>query len=134
MHKICYVFDLDDTLVFYGKKGPTIPRQTFHTLRQLRGPIVVVSYNPLAHILASELGLMKYVNVIICGDCDRNVLVENAIKNFEDSQLVYFDDRVDNLSVVKQFYPRALCYHVSSALLLHRIIKRHLEESFTNEK
>jgi len=61
------VFDLDDTLVRYSKKGRCVPRQTFHCLRDLhlRGYLLLaVTYNQFGVLIASECGLFKYIRFL----------------------------------------------------------------------
>ena len=79
-----YIFDLDDTLVLYTRKGLTVPKQTFHMLRALSHyyKIVIISYNPFAHIIAKHLGLLKYVSNVICGDYDSHILFQQAMNLF----------------------------------------------------
>src|SRR5579883_3314981 len=57
-----YIFDLDDTLIQYTRRGPNVPRQTFHALRalcQAGHECVVVTWNPFGSSLVVQTGLKK---------------------------------------------------------------------------
>lgn len=121
------VFDLDDTLVRYGK-NITVPRQTFHILRDLhlKGyKIAVISYNPLGKIIIQRLGLSKYVDYSICSSTSyRAKLISSLIPL--DENIHYYDDRKDNLEAVKEKYPEVITHHVENSLTLYKVIKDSL--------
>lgn len=131
-----YIFDLDDTLVYYSKRGPVVPRQTFHKLRALHysAMLMVVSYNPIACHVAAHLGLFKFCKYIVVGRETefRHELVARALAKCNIStsptssmhHVYYFDDRLDNVDTVQQAFPSILCSHVKSPLLLYRDISR----------
>jgi hypothetical protein len=125
------VFDLDDTLVRYGKKGACVPRQTFHCLRdlQLSGKfkISIVSYNPFCHYVAASVGLLKFADKIQYGTGWRSDLVAEVVPS-TNHRFLYFDDRRDSLDAVAEAFPHAVCIHVSDPLILHKLVADALSE------
>lgn len=78
-----YIFDLDDTLVRYGKCKKCVPKQTFHLLRRLHNEghkIVIATYNPLAVFVVNTMGLNKYIEYIIYGTEYRHLLLFKYLK------------------------------------------------------
>jgi len=120
-----HVFDLDDTLVTYGRRGLVVPRQTFHTLRDLLAAgeeVVVVSFNPWARVLVSLMGLTRYVARTVTPVSEgegRAELVTQAIAGWGgDAKFAYYDDRSDNVAAVRErFGPRASAHVVTAASL-----------------
>lgn len=113
-----HVFDLDDTLVYYGRKRIVVPRQTFHFLRALRLAdcrLAIVSHNPLAPLVAASLGLR--VDTLACGKEDRVSLMKKVLTGNE-REVHYYDDRLDNLEAVAHAFPDVVLHHVRSPLLL----------------
>ncbi len=117
------VLDLDNTLVYYGKRI-SVPRQTFHILRDLhyRGfKIVVISYNPLGELLIAKTGLSKYISFSVCSSKLYRPELFSLVGC--DDVTHYFDDRKDNLLAVKEVYPNVIIHHVKSALTLYKDLK-----------
>ncbi len=127
MNKKLYIFDLDDTLVHYGRKI-TVPRQTFHVLRNLSHEgheIVVVSYNSLCEVIMVITGLYKYVTMTMWGRDDRYMLVQRALTKAGKSTLdnfTYVDDRLDNIQNIKLHFPCVETVYVENALTLYKRI------------
>ncbi len=122
------VFDLDDTLVRYGKKKVCVPRQTFHCLRELalRGfRLCIVSYNPLCHLIAQQTGLSKFIDIIRHKKCKRSDLVSMVIPE-KDMRFFYFDDRLDNINDVADVFPFVIPVHVSNPLFLYQLIQKKI--------
>jgi hypothetical protein len=123
------VFDLDDTLVRYGKQI-SVPRQTHHCLRDLsaRGlKLGIVSYNPLSECVAARMGLLKYADTVRFGSGYRSELVAMVVDPAR--PFVYFDDRRDNLEEVARAFPLARCVHVANPLYLYRDIRDAIEKT-----
>jgi len=116
-----HIFDFDDTLVHYGRKKISVPRQTHHVLRGLRGEKAIVPYNILASVIAT-LQELKITN-ISCGDKDRHVLVGEVLGTGTD--IHYWDDRADNLRAVCTYYPFIHPHLVTDPLMLWRDLKRY---------
>jgi hypothetical protein len=122
-----HVFDLDDTLVRYGRRGPVVPRQTFHALRALRyagHDCVVVSYNPGARLLVRLAGLTKYITrtiIEMADDTERADLVARACHEagwMLGAEFSYYDDRADNVDNVRaRFGTQARCHRVTTDTL-----------------
>jgi hypothetical protein len=129
--KMLIIFDLDQTLVC-GKKNQ-VPRQTFHALRALKAQghtLVVVTYNCLGFFVANATGLLKYIECVFYLKClsERSDLILLVLSHFQFEQfpfyeLVYFDDRIDNIMNVQQRFPSAICIAVSKPLQLFQKIK-----------
>lgn len=120
-----YVFDLDDTLVMY-KREIKVPRQTFHSLRNLYlkgNKIAVISYNPYGEFIINITGLRKYISISCCSNNLYRPELFSKIYNGEDT-VYYFDDRKDNLEAVKERYPEVNIVHVVNPTKLHLIIKQ----------
>ncbi len=101
-----HVFDLDDTLIRYGRRGAVVPRQTFHALRALHyagHELAVVSYNPWARVLVASTGLDKYIAHTVTespGDTERADLVARVCCKAgwaPGAKFYYYDDRSDNI-------------------------------------
>lgn len=112
------VFDLDDTLVRYTKKGARVPRETWHALRRLwEGGVslFIVSYDPLASFLVGQLGLFKYIDKVVSGRPPRtNVIDQLAADADLPTSFFYVDDRPDNIDEVKAKWPGAIGVEVDS--------------------
>ncbi len=127
MEKKLYIFDLDDTLVRYGKKI-SIPRQTFHVLRNLQcqgHQIVIVSYNPLCPLVVTHTKLRKYVKHEVYGSLDRHVLVEKALAKMgysKTDKFFYVDDRLDNIHAIKELFANVETIHVKDPLTLYKFV------------
>ena len=129
------IFDLDDTLVRYGKKRKIcVPRQTFHSLRDLhaRGfTLVCVTYNCYGEMIANQCCLFKYISFLQYARNigDRSLVVRLVAQKYNSNNFSYFDDRKDNIEQVKLKFPNSSCIHVSNPLLLHKLIKSVVDES-----
>lgn len=124
MSKI-YVFDLDDTLVRYNK-GAIVPKQTFHRLRDLAYtyPIYIISYNPLCEHIIKSLLLDKYIKAVFYSSDIRYTLISKVLnkEQCKPENIIYFDDRQDNIDNVLSRYPQIKCILVKDPLLLYRDI------------
>ncbi len=124
------VFDLDDTLIRYGKHI-TVPRQTFHCLRDLkaRGFIIAcATYNVYGVLIAHECGLFKYIDFLQwdANTGDRSIIITKILLQYPgEKNFIYFDDRMDNLNQVKCKFPEASYAHVYNPLYLHILIKEN---------
>lgn len=130
MNKDVYLFDLDDTIVYYSKRGLTVPRQTWHKLRALHfsATLILVSYNPLAFHIAGRLGLFKYCPCVIVGIEFRKELIAQALAKCTSAHVntpvntplhlqhvhhvYYFDDRLDNIALMSN--PLFSCIVIST--------------------
>ncbi|SPN79387.1 Haloacid dehalogenase-like hydrolase motif-containing [Brazilian cedratvirus IHUMI] len=134
-YKPVFVFDLDDTLVFYGKRGAKVPRETWHALRFLHEQEVdmyVISYNPEAYFIGAQLGLTRYIKDFITARPPRDVLLSLLLeKHNQQGKVVYFDDARDNLEEIRQSLlenitgRRIILHHVSKSITC-TIVKREL--------
>lgn len=124
-----HIFDFDDTLVFTNK-GITVPRQTFHKLRQLKQDghiIAVISYNPLLKYFINALNLAPLCDIIHYDDNERYKLVQYVLNKCNmDTKFVYYDDRIDNIENVKSHYPNAITYHIHHPVYLYKSIHEQL--------
>lgn len=115
---VVVVFDLDDTLVRYTKKGAKVPRETWHLLRRLHENgvrLFVVSYNPMAAFLAAQLGLFRYIDKVVSGRSPRTCVIDRlAAEAPLSASFFYIDDRVDNIKEVKKAWPGAICIKVDA--------------------
>lgn len=126
-----HIFDLDDTLVRYGRYGPVVPRQTFHALRALHlagHDCVIVSYNPGARLLALMTGLTKYIMCTVVADAEdpeRADLIARACLKAgwsADTPFWYYDDRADNIANVRaRFGSQVRYYHVTADTLFRAL-------------
>jgi len=117
-----HIFDLDDTLVRYGRKKICVPRQTHHALRALRGEKAIISYNNMASVIATLQGL-KIAN-ISCGNKDRHILAGEVLSKSIGTEIHYWDDRSDNLLAVCTYYPFIHPHLVTDSLTLWRDLKQ----------
>ncbi|SHO33211.1 Haloacid dehalogenase-like hydrolase motif-containing [Cedratvirus A11] len=135
--KPIFIFDLDDTLVFYNKKGAKVPRETWHTLRFLYEQGVdmyVISYNPGAYFIAAQLGLTRYIKDFITARPPRDLLLNMLLQKYQDIQgrpLVYFDDALDNLQEIRQSLlenvtQRRITLHHVSKNITYALVKNYL--------
>ena len=119
-----YIFDLDDTLVRYGKHKFCVPKQTFHMLRRLHNEghkIVIITYNPLGTNLVKLTKLNKYVKEVVYGTEYRHLLLYKFLQSYDDI-FTYVDDRKDNIQCIKEHYPNATTVHVANPLLLYKLM------------
>lgn len=133
--KPVFIFDLDDTLVFYNKRGVKVPRETWHALRFLHEQGVdmyVISYNPGVHFIASQLGLTRYIKEFVTARPPRDALLNLLLeKQKERRNVVYFDDARDNLEEIRQSLlenitqRRITLYHVNKTIT-YAVVKREL--------
>ncbi len=107
-----YIFDLDDTLVRYGRRKIAVPRQNGHS-------IGIVSYNPLCETIVQQTGLNKYTDFVAFGTEERHKLVQRACCN---QDFIYIDDRLDNIEDVKAYFPYVCTVHVPDPLILHKCV------------
>ncbi|ATE82263.1 Hydrolase 3 incomplete domain containing protein [Pandoravirus salinus] len=107
------VFDLDDTLVRYTKRGAKVPRETWHALRRLHEngvQLYVVSYNPAAPFLVAQLGLSKYIDYIVTGVPPRTNLLDVLTTRVDlPPWFLYIDDRADNIKEIEAQWTEAEC-------------------------
>ena len=139
------IFDLDDTLVHYGRKKICVPRQTFHVLRALNQRIGVISFNALAHFVIAKTGLIKYVASVAAGEKPRAQLMQEVLASHPNqtwTELHYWDDREDNLQVVQTYFPLLLCIwfqilsvcgKISTKPYLTCKLKKHTHPSLVHE-
>jgi hypothetical protein len=62
------VFDLNDALARYTKRGANVPHKARHALRRLHkngGRLCAVSYNPMASFLVTQLGQGEYIDYTV---------------------------------------------------------------------
>jgi hypothetical protein len=129
-----HVFDLDDTLVRYGRRGRiAVPRQTFHALRALRHAgheCIVVSYNPTARVVTTLVGLNKYVALTVAAtpdDMERADLVARARRSAgwpDGAGFNYYDDRADNVGNIRERFGSQVVAHIVRADTLWQNIGR----------
>ncbi|QYB17436.1 haloacid dehalogenase-like hydrolase motif-containing [Pacmanvirus S19] len=105
-----YIFDLDDTLVQYNPK-PKVPRETWHVLRKLHeqgSKLYIISYNPLAPLIAAELQLTQYIEDIFTSRPPRDQLITKLLVKYpEITEFTYFDDSKDNIKeITDEFRPK----------------------------
>lgn len=107
------VFDLDDTLVRYTKRGAKVPRETWHALRRLHengAQLFVVSYNPMAPFLVAQLGLSKYIDITVTGVPPRTSLLDVLVTKVGlPPWFIYIDDRPDNIREIRAKWTEADC-------------------------
>lgn len=124
-HIDTFIFDFDDCIVRYTKRGITVPKETWHALRRLsnRGcGVYIISYNVYAKDIAGHLGLFKYVKDVVSEDYSdhgsRSALVEKLTSIYpEICNFVYFDDNEDNIAEVKAgFGNSAICIRVTGSI------------------
>lgn len=73
--------------------------------------IGIITYNCFANIVVKETNLQKYMNYIVYGDLDRNVLFLTENKDAKYYDIYYVDDRIDNLQIIKEYFPNTTTYH-----------------------
>jgi len=133
-----HVFDLDDTLVQYGH-SVNVPKQTFHCLRALKQKgcdLGIISFNPLGKLVASQVGLTPFFfsrKHVVCDDAmDREELMFALLKqmNYTEQRLLhifhYWDDRQDNLQIIREFLPNCKTHHVPNPRKLYLQLKDYL--------
>lgn len=120
------IFDLDDTLVSCKMK---IPRQTYHMLnkfKKLNYFIGIITYNCMVGLIAKETNLCKYTSHIFYKNVDRDILFENCVCQIMNDyklanvSIYYFDDRLDNLQVVKEKNKHVITYHCCNMYDLYK--------------
>lgn len=122
------IFDLDETLVTVNKKGLVVPRQTYHKLNLLLSlgyKMSIITYNPIPHIVLNSTSLLNYVDYFIYGNRDRNKLFEDALhkyEKYENYEIHYVDDRIDNIEVIKKHFPKVITHHCTSVYKLYECI------------
>jgi hypothetical protein len=129
MSKTCHalIFDLDDTLIYYGKHKVVVPRQTFHKLKSLKyagWKIAVISFHPWCPMVLDRTGLSKYVDFVSYGNKNRETLMADLLSQMPSvCHLHYYDDRIDNLLCIVAIYPNIYIHHVDSPLLLYHLLR-----------
>lgn len=120
-YPLIVVFDLDDTLVQYGRRI-VVPKQTWHVLallQNLGAHMYCVSYNPLANLVVGEMGLRKLLEDVVSGRPPRYELVGRLVARnpiISGKEFIYVDDRGDNIEEVQRAYPMAKSVLVRRAL------------------
>ncbi len=122
------IFDFDDTLVGYNM---IVPRQTYHMLNKFKKLgyfIGIISYNFMVNIVANDLNLYKYADVIIYENSDRNILFNKCLqfilnKNsllLDEVSIYYVDDRKDNIDCIVDNFSFVKPYHCINNYSLYK--------------
>lgn len=128
------VFDLDDTLVRYGRRKIVVPRETWHALRRLSESgtrVFIVSFNSLAPFLAAQFDLYRYAEGVVSGAPPRDALLRKLVSAHPDVALddgfVYVDDRDDNICQIKNAWPSAVCIKATNTVRCSDFSNAHRE-------
>lgn len=123
-----HIFDLDDCLVQYNKNKICVPRQTFHRFKkQTELTIrVIVSYNPLAHVIVKSVELENFIDYVVNTHVDeRWQLIEQILVKYSGyifDTIHYYDDRMDNIHNVKTKYDFIFTHYILQPSQLFKYI------------
>ena len=80
----------------------------------------IITFNPMPQLVCLNTSIYKYMDFVINGNLDRNILFKKVINmiikkhnisKLEEYDIYYIDDRIDNITDIKEKYPNIKCFH-----------------------